>query len=205
MADLSSLADKLRRVREHERSEANWNGISYALQPPISAAEIESVELAHRIRLPEDYRAFLLEIGNGGVGPGYGLLPLESALAERGQGIYGLAEPFVPPRSCADWVQLRAPGMLPIHHDGCAYFTGLVISGPERGTVWSYVDIEPGWIPKAGGPLVDEDGKPFEFAGDDYPRWYDVHLLPRNRDVRVSFREHMEAWADAIIGAATRS
>ncbi len=48
----------------------------YTLNPPLSEIEIASVESKYRCRLPEEYRAFLLNIGNGGAGPFYGLFPL---------------------------------------------------------------------------------------------------------------------------------
>jgi len=48
----------------------------YELLPPISRVELDAFEATHNIRLPEGYRRFLLEIGNGGAGPHYGLFPL---------------------------------------------------------------------------------------------------------------------------------
>jgi hypothetical protein len=48
------------------------------LNPTLSESELAAFEKEHRITLPEEYRTFLLEVGNGGLGPGYGL----STLAE---------------------------------------------------------------------------------------------------------------------------
>lgn len=48
---------------------------NYALNPPLDVAEIEAFESKHQTSLPEDYRYFLTEIGNGGAGPSYGLFP----------------------------------------------------------------------------------------------------------------------------------
>jgi hypothetical protein len=47
----------------------------YKLNPPLSASVLEAFEGAHGIILPEDYRYFITEIGNGGAGPYYGLFP----------------------------------------------------------------------------------------------------------------------------------
>src|SRR5436190_3748213 len=52
----------------------------FCLHPPCSEAEIEAVEARAGIRLPEDYRRFLLGAGNGGAGPGYGMMTLQRSL-----------------------------------------------------------------------------------------------------------------------------
>jgi hypothetical protein len=51
----------------------------YKLNPPIELSTIEQFEARHGIRLPDDYRRFITEIGNGGVGPNDGLLPFGGA------------------------------------------------------------------------------------------------------------------------------
>lgn len=47
----------------------------YALLPVVSRSTLEAVEREHSLRFPEDYRRFMLELGGGGAGPSYGLLP----------------------------------------------------------------------------------------------------------------------------------
>ncbi|QDT48901.1 hypothetical protein Pan258_29480 [Symmachiella dynata] len=46
---------------------------NYRLNPPLGVDAVESFESEHRITLPEDYKRFIAEIGNGGAGPYYGL------------------------------------------------------------------------------------------------------------------------------------
>lgn len=75
------------------------------------------------------------------------MYPLEQALEERGEHLRTLREPFMPPRNHHHTIDEFAPGLLLEHH-GCAYYAGLVAAGPERGTVWKYIELEPGWIPE---------------------------------------------------------
>ncbi len=181
-------------------SSANWAEVSYELKPPASEAAVTAFELAHGVTLPEDYRRFVLEIADGGAGPSYGLLGLADAIAERRDGVWGLADPFEPPASCADWIDFRAPGVLPLQYDGCEYYTGLVLSGPERGHMWSYVAVPPGWLPVTP-ELVDADGAPYALRGSepsDYTAWYDVMLAPWNRGRRRTFLGWYEAWVDDV-------
>jgi hypothetical protein len=43
------------------------------LEPPLSATELAEIEAQIRVRLPSEYRSFLLEVSRGGAGPAYGL------------------------------------------------------------------------------------------------------------------------------------
>jgi hypothetical protein len=47
-----------------------------ALNWPIEERELIAWERGHGVEVPADYRTFLVEIGNGGPGPGMGLWPL---------------------------------------------------------------------------------------------------------------------------------
>ena len=54
------------------------------LPPPVTLSEMELAEKKLGFRLPSLLRALYLQIGNGGFGPGYGLIGLD----ERGAGNY---------------------------------------------------------------------------------------------------------------------
>ena len=202
--ELARLVQKLDRVRANERSPANWNGLAMAQRPALDPETLEAIEGRLGIRLPEEYRAYLTQVADGGMGPGYGLYPLEEAIERRNRTIYGLHQPFEPPRSTrecwSDWV----PGMLPLHHDGCAYYTGLVVAGPARGSVWSYVEVAPGWVPLLRPGYTDANGDPYvdPESGRDFARWYDVLLSPANEGFRMGFIEHLEQWADGYLAGS---
>ena len=74
----------------------------FTLNPPVSEATVREFETKHAIQLPQDYRRFLLEVGNGGAGPYYGLFKLGEADSgfghsswTEGDGFVGdLSEPF---------------------------------------------------------------------------------------------------------------
>jgi len=48
----------------------------FSMNAPLSEAKVSAFEAQHRISLPDEYREFLLRIGNGGAGPYYGIFPL---------------------------------------------------------------------------------------------------------------------------------
>lgn len=68
------LLDDLRQ-KDPQRRLFGANGHEYKLNPPLSAPVLEAFEEQHSVSLPADYKTFLLEIGNGGAGPFYGVLP----------------------------------------------------------------------------------------------------------------------------------
>ncbi|MEU1202889.1 hypothetical protein ABZ446_42705 [Streptomyces sp. NPDC005813] len=61
------------------------------------------------------------------------------------------------------WAPERTVGAVVIHHLGCALRQWLIISGPERGRIWSDDRVDAQDLT----PLLDGDGQPVTFG-----RWY---------------------------------
>ncbi|SKC95574.1 SMI1 / KNR4 family (SUKH-1) [Chitinophaga ginsengisegetis] len=103
------MDEQLERIKaklEQLRSSDPNNGLfgasthKYRLNPTIPIDKIRKFELAHNVDLPSDYAAFLMNIGNGGAGPFYGLERLEDALFDdldykRPDALLNPAKPFL--------------------------------------------------------------------------------------------------------------
>lgn len=74
----------------------------FETNPPLKECDVADFESQHGIALPEDYRGFLVHVGNGGAGPYYGVFRLGEmddgwghAPWEESNGFVGdLSEPF---------------------------------------------------------------------------------------------------------------
>lgn len=143
----------------------------YRLNPPLPEHEVAVFEAEHGIRLPESYRTFLLEVGDGGAGPSYGLLRFADAYAEVSDSFPGhlrAPSPFRPGQWYEDdwWDGFWGPddrpdpvqGTLAVVHHGCTGYTNLVVSGPGRGRL---VNLDLNGVP---APYVLED--------EDFLAWY---------------------------------
>jgi len=191
----------------HRKLAAARRAGAVTLGPPLAPDALAAIEARIGVELPEGFRRFLLEIGDGGRGPQFTLNRLEGMLAESRKTIYTLADPFEPALSSVESVALEAPGILLTDHEGCAYWSGLVLAGDERGTMWQYGESGPGWTPHVGDvrALITEDGTPFvpvEGWGDDdyYAELQDLLLSPRNRHLRLTFLDWYERfWLDPVL------
>jgi hypothetical protein len=136
-----------------ERILAKMKARGLQLNGPIAESALQEFEAKHRIRLPEGFRAFLLLVGNGGVGPAYyGIEPLGLPASDmRAKEVkkwtelpdVGKTFPFT-----RQWVWEDGDesdegsreeidyGSIYIGNDGCAQYWRLIITGPERGNVW---------------------------------------------------------------------
>lgn len=129
----------------------------YALGPAMTEAALVAVE-ADLGALPEDLRAFVLEVGDGGAGPGYGLVPVaraapyavtvEPRVFARSPSVADIASssstsgPGSPSGATAGQrgspLLVEAPWRraLPLAHLGCGYAAVVALDGPGRGEIW---------------------------------------------------------------------
>jgi hypothetical protein len=142
---------------------------NHSLGPVLTESEIAAFEARHRVRLPECYRRFLLEVGNGGYGPPQtgiarlGEPPVEMTEEERRPWVdfEVLAcdfpfteswcwedEPDMWDAAGRDWSsEAKAKlarierGNLCLGGDGCGQSWHLIVTGPERGNVWFFADV----------------------------------------------------------------
>lgn len=79
MLRVEEIRQGLRRLKELDPGFGLFgaNSHHYELNPPLPEEDVTEFECKHSIRLPADYRRFLLNLGNGGAGPTYGLFPLD--------------------------------------------------------------------------------------------------------------------------------
>jgi hypothetical protein len=74
--DPSQVRSAMQRLSALKPAIFGVEGHQFVLNAPLSEAEVLAFENQHRVPLPADYRDFVRQIGNGGAGPYYGILPL---------------------------------------------------------------------------------------------------------------------------------
>ncbi|MGK3998603.1 SMI1/KNR4 family protein [Sorangium sp. So ce1024] len=129
--------------------------------PPLSAEELAAAEEKIGVELPEDYRAFLVEVSRGEedtgsaflLPPEDGLLCLTPDASPAAPFPFGedaveeLRQRIAKKKRGADEPALDGPwnGALPLMDHGDGEYDCLVLHGPERGRMWKYWDA--GWAP----------------------------------------------------------
>ena len=143
----------------------------FLLAPALAEKEVAAFEETHQIKLPEDYRAFILTLGATGAGPYYGLLPLskwndvsfDDPHEELLQTMCKLEPDMDKDWQCTLLKKGLEPygGALPIVEQGCTYYSLLVLNGPYRGKVVN----------------IDLNGSPPLFVDNpDFLSWYERWL-----------------------------
>ncbi len=132
-------------------SKAKAQGLFF--DPVLSIHDVEVFEQAKEIRLPEGYKEYLLQIGDGGDGPPtFGLCALGHPPCDM-QGEEWLEWHKLPHVReefpfTAQWIWENdeltdegsrdqvGHGSICLGTDGCAIYWHLIVTGPERGNVW---------------------------------------------------------------------
>ena len=150
--DFATLQSKVLELARLDRDQSLFGanvfgyGHHYRFSPVLSEEELRGFERENEINLPDDYRSFLRLVGNGGAGPGYGLIPLEHSLdfAFISDKRHWLSTPFpyvsevaAPPEDSNEDGFATTTGTLFLCDHGCGDYDRLVINGPARGSVWT--------------------------------------------------------------------
>ncbi|MFK7983970.1 MAG: SMI1/KNR4 family protein [Saprospiraceae bacterium] len=82
MRKLQLLKTKLEKLRTLDKKFEAFGVKShyYRFNKKLSESKVLEFESKYQIRLPKDYRNFLLELGDGGVGPYYGIMKLAEVI-----------------------------------------------------------------------------------------------------------------------------
>jgi hypothetical protein len=129
----------------------------YRFNAPLSMKRVEKFERDHKVSLPTPYRRFITELGDGGAGPYYGIVPLAPKALH-------LLKPFpyTKPAKRVDAEIMEAnapvPGALRIAEYGCAIHIMLVVRGKAKGQVWWDARHESG-----AAPVTGSKSKPMPF------------------------------------------
>jgi len=187
-AVLRRIADKLTAARKHDRHCTRFGAKrhGYHLQRVLPRGEVEQFESRTGARLPEDFRRFVTELGNGGAGPAYGWPAFNPTaivyLDERWR------QPFAGLRT--NDADGDPTGCVELHEYGCGMFDLLIINGAERGSIWFSNDLAEVLPVPARDSELSRGGGPAE--------WRERLLDPLNTS-RISFADQYEAWLDEVL------
>jgi hypothetical protein len=114
----------------------------FLLNPVAMPVQVDELERTYRFSIPEGYRRFILEVGDGGAGPFYGLkqrfVTFGSSLRKMEAATYSLPSVYVSEQGVledegGDDIYVR--GNMMLFEVGCGTEGVLVLNGPMRGKV----------------------------------------------------------------------
>lgn len=109
----------------------------YRWNPPATEETVTRFEEKIGVSLPTEYRNFLLQAGNGGAGPFYGLFSLEQVEHWLTWEVEPDQLPILRPDQSEKTFDSEDEevwrGCVPIGTEGDVYFTYLLVTGPDRG------------------------------------------------------------------------
>ncbi|MFI5716027.1 SMI1/KNR4 family protein [Nocardia sp. NPDC051750] len=154
MWDRADILERLAFLRRADIEFTRFGAIGhrYLLNQPLPESEVTAFETRHGVALPEDYRSFVLEVGDGGAGPFYGIFRLDRsdlAIYDNEDLVPGFLAGAFPHTQSWNELSNGTPeseeeyfdpahirGSLNVSHQGCGYMVRLVLNGPQRGTLW---------------------------------------------------------------------
>ena len=163
---LGSIMEKFSRLKHCDRNYEIFGASchEYQFNKVIDKTSIDEFEAKFNVQLPGDYKLFLLEVGNGGAGPFYGVLPFEKCLFSDIDypNAKFVLNPSLPFPYHEEWnmdnplngeddeqdEQLEAfekeyfddkhaNGTIRICNYGCGHFINLIVKGEEYSHIWS--------------------------------------------------------------------
>lgn len=164
--DLLKNLEKLKKL-DYNYSVFGSSTHRYHLNTPLSEKYLSKFEAIHNIRLPNDYRFFLNNIGNGIAGPSYGLTPLEEYFSTRKYRIeigsdflsipfpYSRNNPYKYVDESDESIIYGLTGTITLCHHGCGYYDMLIVAGEEKGTVWLDATCSDGGINRISNSFSD--------------------------------------------------
>lgn len=191
---LGRIRAKLATLRQLDTAFAIFgaNSHRYQLGPVLTDLELAEHQSRLGSKLPDEYRQFVMTIGNGGAGPFYGLFPLNGGDPEDITDPKQIRKPFrwTEALNPNEWenpsaqedilfdedvdegedspVYLNIPGVLYICHYGCASRFFLIVNGQDIGEVWMDRQADAEGL----APECDTDGQRLHFL-DWYEKWLD--------------------------------
>jgi hypothetical protein len=172
----------------------------YEMNAATSILEIETFESQQNIKLPSDFREFLIRVGNGGAGPYYGLESLNDSLfidldyKRVGEILvpsipFPLSEPWNiefagDPEDEEAYEEFEREyfdgnwscGLLRICNFGCGVSLNLVVNGEEYGNIWVDDRVNDGGI--YPDPYFDQQQRV------KFVEWYELWLDRSIQDLK---------------------
>jgi len=155
------IETELRKMRHADWRFKKFGSKSHRYRPNNKLVEkdILDFESKYSIRLPEDYRWYIANVGNGGAGPGYGLQTLQNSLLSfldnpEQSTFLDPSNPFTITRERNPFLKRDNPdfelfkdsesyqsdewmnGVLRLSTYGCGIYINLVVNGEEFGNLW---------------------------------------------------------------------
>ncbi len=183
---LKEISNKLAHLKRIDRNLQIFGAVSHKYQSEkISQTELETFEIENKIKLPSEFKDFLVHIGTG-AGPDYGIYTLSQMTKEFEEWAGCLDESSKLSNQCDlknnDALELiqrkqnnpsefhyrrlrNANGILPIQTEGCTYYCCIILNGEQHGKIWSTDSNEFDALP--AGIVVE-----FGFL-DWYENWVD--------------------------------